>query len=170
MTDTTTPPTTPAPVPALTSVTPPPAKTETTESRLSDLEFEFACMRRALISLGSAVMSGGPPGALPYIAWNQDEMAKNPIPRPAAAAPSWAKLREDGPTLEEFVKAGYSAADYPPPGYAAKPVTTSAEIAAATPLPANVAAPVSGEPMPDSLPAAPVGQPAPMTPIGGKVA
>ena len=30
-------------------------------------------------------------------------------------------LRLDGPTLEEWVKAGYPAEKYPPPGYAAKP-------------------------------------------------
>lgn len=31
------------------------------------------------------------------------------------------KLRTDGPTLEDFMKAGYNAADYPPKGYEAKP-------------------------------------------------
>lgn len=30
-----------------------------------------------------------------------------------------AVLRQDGPTIEEFVAAGYSAKNYPPPGYAA---------------------------------------------------
>ena len=30
-------------------------------------------------------------------------------------------LRLDGPTLAEFVAAGYSAENYPPEGYAAKP-------------------------------------------------
>ncbi len=31
------------------------------------------------------------------------------------------ELRQDGPTLEEFVAAGYAAENYPPKGYAAKP-------------------------------------------------
>lgn len=30
-------------------------------------------------------------------------------------------MRTDGPTLQEFVDAGYKAEDYPPPGYAYKP-------------------------------------------------
>jgi hypothetical protein len=38
-------------------------------------------------------------------------------------------LRDDGPTIEEFVAAGYSAATYPPQGYA--PRSTPEEIAAA---------------------------------------
>jgi hypothetical protein len=37
--------------------------------------------------------------------------------------------RTDGPTVEEFVKAGYSAKNYPPDGYASK--STDDEIAAA---------------------------------------
>ena len=39
-----------------------------------------------------------------------------PEPEPVAAEP----LRTDGPTLEEFVAAGYRAELYPPPGYAAR--------------------------------------------------
>lgn len=38
-------------------------------------------------------------------------------------------LRDDGPTVEEFVKAGYPADKYPPAGYASK--STEAEVAAA---------------------------------------
>jgi len=34
--------------------------------------------------------------------------------------PSEGQLRTDGPTLEEYVKAGYPAETYPPAGYAAK--------------------------------------------------
>lgn len=37
--------------------------------------------------------------------------------------------REDGPTVEEFVQAGYQAANYPPSGYASR--STPEEIAAA---------------------------------------
>ncbi|ARO24749.1 hypothetical protein TAL182_CH03003 [Rhizobium sp. TAL182] len=38
-------------------------------------------------------------------------------------------LREDGPTVEEYVAAGYLAANYPPSGYASR--STPDEIAAA---------------------------------------
>jgi colicin import membrane protein len=37
-----------------------------------------------------------------------------------AAAQAKAPLRTDGPTLEEYVKAGHSADTYPPAGYAAR--------------------------------------------------
>lgn len=39
-----------------------------------------------------------------------------------------AELKQDGPTVVEYVKAGYSAKDYPPAGYASK--STAEEIAA----------------------------------------
>ncbi len=39
------------------------------------------------------------------------------------------QLRQDGPTVAEYVKAGYSAKNYPPSGYASK--STDEEIAAA---------------------------------------
>lgn len=38
-------------------------------------------------------------------------------------------LREDGPTVAEFIAAGYAATNYPPKGYASR--STDAEIAAA---------------------------------------
>ena len=41
------------------------------------------------------------------------------IDDPTSAEPP--ALKTDGPTLEEFVKAGYKAEDYPPAGYAEKP-------------------------------------------------
>ena len=37
------------------------------------------------------------------------------------------ELRQDGPTVSEFVEAGYKASNYPPEGYASK--STEAEIA-----------------------------------------
>lgn len=40
-----------------------------------------------------------------------------------------ASLRQDGPTVEEYVKAGYRASNYPPAGYASK--STDDEIAKA---------------------------------------
>lgn len=49
------------------------------------------------------------------------EPVPEPVPEPEAApapAPSPEPLREDGPTLAEFVAAGYSAENYPPEGYA----------------------------------------------------
>lgn len=45
-----------------------------------------------------------------------------------APAPKTA-LRDDGPTVQEFVEAGYLAVNYPPTGYASK--STPEEIAAA---------------------------------------
>lgn len=49
--------------------------------------------------------------------------AEAAVPRDAAG------LRTDGPTIAEFVAAGYKAADYPPAGYASR--STEDEIAAA---------------------------------------
>ena len=43
---------------------------------------------------------------------------------PASSVP-----REDGPTISEFLAAGYQAANYPPAGYASR--STEAEVAAA---------------------------------------
>lgn len=42
------------------------------------------------------------------------------VTEPKATTPP-AKLREDGPTLEEYVERGYKAENYPPVGYAARP-------------------------------------------------
>lgn len=101
--------------------------TETTESqtsalvtRVEELGVEVASMRRALFSLGSK-LAGGPPGLEGYLAWHEDQVSKMPPPLPA-----WAALRQDGPTLEEWTQAGYSASAYPPPGYAAKGPTAPA--------------------------------------------
>lgn len=43
------------------------------------------------------------------------------------------ELKQDGPTIEEFVKAGYNPENYPPAGYASrsKPEEIEAAIAAA---------------------------------------
>ena len=43
------------------------------------------------------------------------EIAAKLLPTPAAPT-----LRTDGPTLKEYVAAGYSADTYPPKGYAAR--------------------------------------------------
>lgn len=48
---------------------------------------------------------------------------------PVAEAGSNGELRQDGPTVEEFVAAGYPASKYPPAGYASK--STAEEIEAA---------------------------------------
>lgn len=46
-------------------------------------------------------------------------------------------LRDDGPTVEEYVAAGYLAVNYPPAGYASRstPEAIKAAIAATTPAP-----------------------------------
>ncbi len=49
-----------------------------------------------------------------------------------------AALREDGPTIAEFVAAGYPAANYPPHGYASR--SSDAEIAEAVKAEAEAAA------------------------------
>lgn len=78
---------------------------------------------------------------------------------PAAEAPKPAPpmnaegLRLDGPTLAEFVKAGYPAENYPPHGYA------SLEPAAAAPAPIPAASPAVAEPAPAPA-AAPAAAPA----------
>lgn len=43
------------------------------------------------------------------------------IPNPQSPIPIEQPLRTDGPTLEEYVAAGYSPESYPPQGYAARP-------------------------------------------------
>lgn len=53
-----------------------------------------------------------------------------------------AAIRNDGPTIAEYVAAGYPASTYPPRGYASK--STSTEIAAA--VAAAAPAPWAGEP------------------------
>jgi hypothetical protein len=45
------------------------------------------------------------------------------------ALPAALPLREDGPTVEEYVAAGYLAANYPPQGYVSR--STAEQIAAA---------------------------------------
>lgn len=71
-----------------------------------------------------------------------------PVSAPAAPKPQW-PLRDDGPTLEEFVAAGFDANDYPPPGHAVRearapapspqeqPEEKPTESAAKTPLTAD---------------------------------
>lgn len=114
--------------------------TETIESqmatvvaRLEELGTEVASLRRALFSLGSN-LAGGKPGVMGYLAWHEDQVSKLPPP------PQWADgtLRQDGPTLEEFVAAGYKAENYPPTGYAAK------SSAPPTPAPVPPTEPLSG--------------------------
>lgn len=60
-----------------------------------------------------------------------------------------ANLRDDGPTVAEFVAAGYRAANYPPSGYASR--STPEEIAEAITAQAGTLAPaaVSGDQMSD---------------------
>lgn len=47
---------------------------------------------------------------------NPDEEDKALGKEPTKSTP----LREDGPTVEEYIDAGYKAVDYPPKGYASK--------------------------------------------------
>lgn len=44
------------------------------------------------------------------------------------AQPKQNELRQDGPTLDEYVKAGYLAENYPPKGYAAREAAKPANV------------------------------------------
>lgn len=82
-----------------------------------------------------------------------------PTPPPATvSAPDGQALREDGPTIEEFVAAGYKATDYPPEGFAPRstPEQVKAAIdaqAASAPPSEPVAAPEGQVPQADASPA-----------------
>lgn len=55
----------------------------------------------------------------------------------ASGKPSWdAGLRKDGPTIEQWLDAGYTAEDYPPSGFEAKSTPEEVEAAAAAHKPA----------------------------------
>jgi hypothetical protein len=96
--------------------------TETVEDRINALierveeqGIEIAAMRRALISLGSYSLAGGPPGGKGYLAWHEAQV--NPPPPPA---------------LAELVAASTPAAPVPevppanPPSPAPAPSTSAA--------------------------------------------
>lgn len=51
------------------------------------------------------------------------------VPEAAAEPEAPPVLRQDGPTVEEFVKAGYRAEHYPPQGFASR--STPEEVEAA---------------------------------------
>lgn len=60
-----------------------------------------------------------PPASEPNAPPSEEKKDEQPPAAKASDAPP--KLRDDGPTLEEFVNAGYKARRYPPNGYAEKP-------------------------------------------------
>jgi hypothetical protein len=69
-----------------------------------------------------------------------EEVAKRLIGRDLAEEAKASKpprnekgLRTDGPTLEEYVKAGYKAETYPPKGYAATPAPSNTTPTASEP-------------------------------------
>jgi hypothetical protein len=61
----------------------------------------------------------------------------------ALGAKKGAALRDDGPTVAEYVSAGYSASDYPPKGYTSR--STPEEIADAVQLENEAAAKVKAD-------------------------
>lgn len=63
---------------------------------------------------------------------NAATAAAKPAPTPEPAPEPVSELRDDGPTIQEFVDAGHRAVDYPPEGYASK--STDEEVAAAIEL------------------------------------
>lgn len=58
-------------------------------------------------------------GHTKYPMWVNGKIVNTPEEE-AAARGEEAVLREDGPTVEEYVKAGYKASQYPPKGFASK--------------------------------------------------
>lgn len=109
-------------------------------ARVEEQGVEIASMRRALLSLGSHHPVGGPPGIAGYLAWHEDQMK---VYKANLA------LRQDGPTLAEWVAAGYPKDHYPPAGYAPKDPPAWAQAPAETAQQAPVAetaqqAPTSG--------------------------
>lgn len=57
-------------------------------------------------------------GHTKYPMWVGKVIVKNEEEERAARGET--ELKTDGPTVEEYVKAGYKASDYPPKGYASK--------------------------------------------------
>lgn len=98
-----------------------------TAKNLVILEDDDAPTAEQIAAQKVADQTGKPPAIQPG---TQELTASAPSPEVVApvvtqaAAPVAAqepeKLREDGPSLEQYVKAGYDAAGYPPKGYAAK--------------------------------------------------
>lgn len=80
------------------------------------------------------------------------------------------QLREDGPTVEDWVKQGYRADHYPPQGFASK--STPEAIAAAVEaqkVPATPAAPVAPADAPNAPPAVPDAPAVPAAPAAPEV-
>jgi hypothetical protein len=61
------------------------SKVDALVARVAEQGTEIAQMRRALLSLGSALMAGGPPGPVGYVAWHANEM--KPPAEPVASSP-----------------------------------------------------------------------------------
>ncbi len=72
-------------------------------------------------------------GHTKYPRWVKNKIGESVIANnadeEAAILATEVKLNEEGPTVEEWVKAGYKAIDYPPAGYASR--STKEEIDAA---------------------------------------
>lgn len=90
-------------------------------------------MTKIFLKLTSAVAIAGAVRAAGSIVEVDEDLAVNLLHRGKAEVATEADapegLREDGPTVAEFVAAGYPAANYPPEGYASR--STDEEIAAA---------------------------------------
>lgn len=72
-------------------------------------------------------------GHTKYPKWVKNSIGENVVVHNAeeeeALKEEKVELKHDGPTIQEFVKAGFKAKDYPPAGYASR--STEAEIKAA---------------------------------------
>ena len=86
---------------------------------------EVAVLAGRIIELKNEVAAAAPASSskaeAPPVPAQAPKSAFKPATRSVPkSAPAPAALRTDGPTLAEYVAAGYSAANYPPSGYAAK--------------------------------------------------
>ena len=81
----------------------------------------YTTREEAVAAVQDELGESPPEGTVGYV-WPV-ELEEVPPKAPAPAASS--ELRTDGPTLEEYVAAGYDAKTYPPKGYAAKPSKAS---------------------------------------------
>lgn len=98
--------------------------TETVEDRINSLQeqanetaVEVASLKRALLSMGSSQLVGGPPGPLGYIAWHNDQVKAGVIP--AALTPAEQKIA----ALEAQLAMAKEAASPPASGVTPVPVS-----------------------------------------------
>lgn len=84
------------------------------------IEARVSAMEQALACLGDHLSPGHRNTLEPYLNWRKSLDRPTNAPTPSAPPTDADGLRLDGPTLEEYVSAGYKVENYPPSGYAAR--------------------------------------------------